>query len=104
MLVTAAVKLRAGSISDKEVEVYRTGYVLLMNFVPNDQPLRAQETAQTVRAWKQSPTQSNEELSSVLQPFADNADLFTHRNSMDQGLALIREFDARLAELAFRRV
>lgn len=99
LVTTAAAKLRAGLISDSEVGLYRASYMLLMNFVPDDQAARASGITDAARALKHSATESNEELLSTLKAFADNRDLLTDRGSTDEGLLLVREFDLRLAEL-----
>lgn len=97
LVITAASKLRAGVITEVEVEIYRTAYMLLTNFVPDDQAQRVREANDAARAWSGSPDQSDEELVKVMEKFSGTAGLW--RRPAGEDLKLLNEFDTRLAAL-----
>lgn len=99
LLITACTQLRKGIITDADLDVYRTGYMLLMNFVPDDAARRARERTAAVKAWRESPTRSNLDLQTALKTFANNPDAVTGEGSTSQGIELVAEFEARMAKL-----
>ena len=99
LVFTAAWKLNAGLISEAEVDVYRASYMLLMNFVPDNQASRMREITEAAQAWKGSPNQSDELLAVALQMFSSHADLFPGQSVTTQGHALAKEFDDRFSQV-----
>ncbi len=97
IVITAADKFGKGLITKRQLDVYRSGYVSLAWVAATEDAHRANGLMPAVKAFKESPTQTDDKLVALLTQFAENASLFREEPSHD-GFALWQEFDAALAK------